>query len=238
MSVLDTVGQAALAGPQIPGDVEAVSVWLSGAHVGASVAFEAALLADGPWYPVQSRRGSDGLVANESPVLGSGQSQVWTIPTLGAAYLRVRLLTLTSGGVSVEYVMPAPTVGFTPAITVTQHTTVTPLIGGTNGPLSTEVGTSNLYVPFDARVLAVTVALAEAPTVTAAIFDVNCNGTTIFTTQANRPQVQPGELTAISGPPDSADLTAGDLLTFDIDQIGSGQPGDTLVLSVWLESQP
>lgn len=54
--------------------------------------------------------------------------------------------------------------------------------------------------------------------------DINLNGTTIFTTQANRPQLawNDGNGWAVSGTPDFVDFVEGDIITFDIDAIATG----------------
>ena len=54
------------------------------------------------------------------------------------------------------------------------------------------------------------------------ICDINLNGSTIFTTSANRPELANTDVYAISGVPDVVDLVIGDVLTLDIDQIATG----------------
>jgi hypothetical protein len=71
-----------------------------------------------------------------------------------------------------------------------------------------------------------------APTGAAIIVDVNKNGTTIFTTQANRPQIAIGATTGDSGTPDVTSLAEGDKVTIDIDQIGSTIAGADLTVEV------
>lgn len=56
----------------------------------------------------------------------------------------------------------------------------------------------------------------------AIIADLNLNGTTVFTTQANRPQIATGQITGSTTTFDVADFSAGDYVTFDCDQVGSG----------------
>lgn len=66
------------------------------------------------------------------------------------------------------------------------------------------------------------------------IVDVNKNGTTIFTTQGNRPTVAISGFT--SGKVSNMDVTSladGDYLTIDLDQIGSTVPGADLTVQVW-----
>lgn len=80
---------------------------------------------------------------------------------------------------------------------------------------------------------AIRATLTTAPTGTSAIFDVNKNGTTVFTTQANRPTIAISGNT--SGKITNADVTSladGDYLTVDIDQVGSTVPGADLTVQV------
>lgn len=79
----------------------------------------------------------------------------------------------------------------------------------------------------------VALGVAVAPTGQAVIVDIHKSGTTIFTTQANRPQIAAG---ANSGSSTSIDVTswaAGEYLTADVDQIGSGVAGEYLVVHVF-----
>ena len=81
-------------------------------------------------------------------------------------------------------------------------------------------------------ILSVRLDVATPPTGQALVVDVNKNGVTIFTTQANRPQVAAG---ASSGSSSNIDVTAwadGEYLHFDIDQVGSGTAGADLTVTV------
>ena len=64
----------------------------------------------------------------------------------------------------------------------------------------------------------------ELGTASSTIVDVNKNGTTIFTTQANRPTLafNDGNGWAVSGTPDFVDFVEGDIISIDIDQIATG----------------
>lgn len=82
-------------------------------------------------------------------------------------------------------------------------------------------------------IIAVRASVVTAPTGAAIIVDINKNGTTIFTTQANRPTIAIG--TNTSGKVTSMDVTSlapGDYLTVDIDQVGSGAAGSDLMVAV------
>jgi hypothetical protein len=71
----------------------------------------------------------------------------------------------------------------------------------------------------------VTATCNTAPTGAAALFDVNKGGTTIFSTQGNRPTVAAGSQDGAAATPDVTAVAAGDVLTVDIDQIGSSTVG-------------
>ena len=71
---------------------------------------------------------------------------------------------------------------------------------------------------------------ATAPTGASIVVDVNKNGTTIFTTQANRPTVAAAGNVSGQAVPDVTSLAVGDYLTVDIDQVGSTIAGADLVV--------
>lgn len=103
-----------------------------------------------------------------------------------------------------------------------------------SGDLVVKTGTHKLVFPFDATIVGCQLALGTSPTGTAAIADVNKNGTTIFTTQGNRPQVAAADADGVGSvaTPDVTGFLTGDYMTVDIDQIGSGTPGADMVLTV------
>jgi hypothetical protein len=89
-----------------------------------------------------------------------------------------------------------------------------------DGTISTGVGATRLYNDTGATwtIYAVRATVETAPTGGQVIVDVNKNGTTIFTTQANRPTIAASGLT--SGKVTNMDVTTvadGDYLTVDID---------------------
>ena len=89
------------------------------------------------------------------------------------------------------------------------------------------------YAPATMTISSVRASVGTAPTGAALIVDVNKNGTTIFTTQGNRPSIAASGFTA-TGTPDVTSLTAGDYLTVDVDQVGSTIPGANLSVQVAL----
>jgi hypothetical protein len=89
-----------------------------------------------------------------------------------------------------------------------------------------------ILAPCTLTIVKVKLVVKTAPTGAAIIVDVNKNGTTIFTTQASRPQVAAGSTTGDSGTPDVTALAETDKLTVDVDQVGSGAAGADLTVEV------
>lgn len=99
------------------------------------------------------------------------------------------------------------------------------------GTLAVGSGVSRFRFPFNAVLLGVTASIGTAPTGQSAIFDVNKNGATIYSTQANRPTITAGANATTTEPtPDITTITAGDYLTIDRDQVGSGVAGADAML--------
>lgn len=100
------------------------------------------------------------------------------------------------------------------------------------------VGTkqAQALIPGSLTISKVKIYADTAPTGSSLIVDVNKNGTTIFTTQANRPQIAIGGHADDSGVPDVIFLAEGDRISTDVDQVGSTTPGgsDLLVAIVCL----
>lgn len=105
------------------------------------------------------------------------------------------------------------------------------------GNLTTGAKNLRVYMPGAYKIDSVFIAANTASSGSAIIVDVNKGGTTIFTNQANRPQIAVGANTGTSGVPDVTALAAGDYLTFDIDQIGVGTTGADLTVHVRCKQQ-
>jgi hypothetical protein len=102
------------------------------------------------------------------------------------------------------------------------------------GTLTTTTGSLAFPLPFDGTILGISARVTTAPTGASILLDVNKNGTTIFTTQANRPAIVASAL-ATATEVQNMDITtfvAGDYLTIDIDQIGSTIAGSNLTVVV------
>jgi len=100
------------------------------------------------------------------------------------------------------------------------------------GTLVAGAGALRWYAHKALTVLNVIISVGTAPTGASLIVDVNKNGTTMFSTQGNRPTVAISGFTDTSSVPDVTSIAAGDYLTIDIDQIGSTIPGSNLTVQV------
>lgn len=103
------------------------------------------------------------------------------------------------------------------------------------GSLSATAGTHRLYNDsgFAWTVVSVRASVGTAPVGQSIIVDVNVNGVTIFTTQANRPAITAA--TNSSGKVTNMDIVTvndGDYLTVDIDQVGTTTSGSDITVQI------
>lgn len=100
------------------------------------------------------------------------------------------------------------------------------------GVLNTGLGSSKFRMPFAGSIISVVSSVGTAPASQSLICDLNKNGTTVFTTQANRPSIAASATVSAVKVPDVTTFAAGDYLTVDIDQVGIGTAGSDLTLQV------
>lgn len=103
------------------------------------------------------------------------------------------------------------------------------------GTLAAGANAARYYVEEAVTITAVRASVGTAPTGATLIVDVNKNGTTIYTTQGNRPTIAISGNTATANSPDVTTLAAGDYLTVDIDQVGSTVAGGDLTVQIELK---
>lgn len=105
------------------------------------------------------------------------------------------------------------------------------------GDLTADTNVSPLLeaIEDDQTITEVIIRVKTAPTGATIIVDVNIEGTTIFTTQSNRPAIAIDGTEARSTTIENASLSKEDLLTVDVDQIGSGTAGADLTVQVLVE---
>lgn len=103
------------------------------------------------------------------------------------------------------------------------------------GGLSVETGAMSVIIPESMTITEIRLAVDAAPTDASLIIDVNIDGTTAYTTQANRPTITSGNISATAADPDVTALSAGDKLSIDIDQVGSTVAGESLSVIIVCE---
>ena len=100
------------------------------------------------------------------------------------------------------------------------------------GLLSVGTGKIRIYALAGFTIGNVRLYATTGPTGASLIFDVNLNGTTIFTTQANRPTVASGANYDATSVPDITAVAAGDYFTVDCDQVGSTIAGSNVTIQI------
>lgn len=104
-----------------------------------------------------------------------------------------------------------------------------------SGLLMVETGTHRLYndTPTSWTIVSVRASVATAPVGASIIIDININGTTIFTTQANRPAIAAGSNSSAKiTNMNVTTIAVGGYLTVDVDQVGSTAPGADLTVQI------
>lgn len=99
-----------------------------------------------------------------------------------------------------------------------------------SGNFSAAAGKNTWVAPFSGTLVKWFAHADTAPTGQAAIFDVHKNGTTVFTTQANRPTIAASGTDASGSVIEVDKFEPGDVFRCDVDQAGSGTAGADAVL--------
>lgn len=102
------------------------------------------------------------------------------------------------------------------------------------GELATNTGAIRIYnqTGITRTFLKVFLSVGTAPTGAAIIVDVNKNGSTIFSTQSNRPQIAASANTGFTTTFNTTTFADGEYITVDIDQVGSTVKGSNLTVHV------
>lgn len=89
-----------------------------------------------------------------------------------------------------------------------------------------------LIVPIDLTIETCYLYAKTGPTSADLIIDINKNGSTIWSTQENRAKITDGNQSGNTSVFNTTDLSAGDVITLDVDQIGSGTAGADLTVQL------
>jgi hypothetical protein len=102
------------------------------------------------------------------------------------------------------------------------------------GTVIVKTGALRQYVEAAYTITGVRASVGTAPTGSSIIVDVLLNGTTIYTTAANRPTIAVSTNTATGNSPNITALSANDYLTVNVAQVGSTVAGSDLSVSITL----
>ncbi len=106
------------------------------------------------------------------------------------------------------------------------------------GNVSASANKWGIVLPFACNFFSCNARVLTAPASQSILLDIHQNGTTIFTTQGSRVAIAAAATSGSHvGFPDIFEFAAGDILTFDLDQVGSGTTGAnmavTLIVDPW-----
>ncbi len=124
------------------------------------------------------------------------------------------------------------TLPITDAGTGTIYKAVREALWVVSGTLGTGTGVDPRRINEDIFIIDAAAVVDTAPTDASLIVDVHLNGTTIFTTQGNRPTIVTTATDSGLAIPDVTAASGGDVLTVDIDQVGSTVAGADLAVVV------
>jgi|TARA_R100000149_G_scaffold66436_1_gene45369 hypothetical protein len=99
--------------------------------------------------------------------------------------------------------------------------------------LTTGTGKASFHMPFAMTLTKVKASVNTAPTGASIIVDINEAGSTIFSTQSNRPTIAASGTTANAAGINDTALADNALITFDIDQVGSSAKGKGLKVTLY-----
>lgn len=207
------------------------------------------LSADRTIEPVYGTSANTVAEGNDSRITGAQQRS--TLTTLGDIYVATGPGTVTRFGVGLDGqvlisdsgeptglnwdTLTAVDVGADPAgsaLAASRHSIV---FTDDRNVLTVGAGDARYYNRENATltIIGAWVSAGVAPTGADIIVDVNINGTTIYSTQANRPTV-PATTNGggLSPTPDVTSFAVGDYLTVDIDQIGSTIAGGRMTVGI------
>lgn len=104
-----------------------------------------------------------------------------------------------------------------------------------DGDIETVVETTGRFkVPFTGAITQAIGYAKTAPTGSSILFDVNINGSTIWSTQANRLAIAAGANEGTQGSFNNAQIDIDDVLTLDVDQVGSSTAGVDITVELYI----
>lgn len=159
---------------------------------------------------------------------GSGAPESFVTAQIGEFYADV-----TNGAMWLKVTGESTNTGWVRFLVGTKTVQV-PLTLFAAGALTAAADKARVKCPVAGTIVGIYTSVLTAPTGAAILVDVNKAGTTLFTTQANRPSIAISGNDSAVAVPDVTTVAAGDVLTVDVDQIGSGTAGSNLLVAIAL----
>lgn len=106
------------------------------------------------------------------------------------------------------------------------------LVFSTGQALAPMTGEGTFYAPFNYSLGEIRASVGTAPSGADIILDVKVNGTSIYSDPSQRPTIPNGGTTGVGGTATITALVPGDVLSIDIDQVGSTTPGSDLTVQI------
>lgn len=168
------------------------------------------------------------LVSGNTHWTGNGAPEGFVTAEVGEFYTDG-----TAGAMWLKVTGAETTTGWSRVLVGTK-TAQAPLTVLVTGALTAAANKARLTAPVAGTIVGIYISAVTAPVGAAVLVDVNKAGTTLFTTQGNRPTIADGANDSVVAVPDVTAIAAGDVLTVDVDQIGSGTAGSNLIVSIAL----
>jgi len=114
------------------------------------------------------------------------------------------------------------------------HTFELPLsTWGVDGLLAVAQGTHGFTAEFAFTLTRTRARAGTVPTGAGVRVDINRNGSSVFASTGDQPTIADGQASAISSTYQNAAVAAGDVLTMDVDTVGTTYTGSNLVVTQW-----
>lgn len=108
-----------------------------------------------------------------------------------------------------------------------------------DGAIATGAAQVTIAAPFAGKVADVSAAVGTAPTDADMVLDVNVGGTSVYAAAGDQPTIAATEQAGTAAPTAAAavvDFAEGDLITIDVDQVGSTVAGSDLTVCIVLDA--
>jgi len=153
-----------------------------------------------------------------------------SFPTDLTTFLPLATVTTAAGAVTITDERPAILFGVSPVGTLTRNLAFAPSVF-LAGTMSVKVWEIEWVAPVSFTLIDATGRVATAPTGSSLIVDIRDSGTSIYAGDADRINIPSGSKQDTSAVVNHA-VDAGDVLTFEVKQVGSTVPGSNLTIVI------